>query len=178
MSPAAGTPFLRRDASRPDLRYHCRWRDQTASPAPRAVLPVIRSGGFVLRVFLSAALTTLGLCASAIGANAEMINCTVIRENLCFPTGCRNNAKSERVMLDLEASSLTTCPQRVGDANCLTVQIDFRLNDNSVIGATLAGTEVSVRSVFLNRNTGSLTTTLVSAGGVTAVDFGNCDVRR
>lgn len=32
MSLEAGTPFLRRDASRPDLRYHCRWRDQTASP--------------------------------------------------------------------------------------------------------------------------------------------------
>jgi hypothetical protein len=82
------------------------------------------------------------------------------------------------VLLDLEASNFTTCPQRVGDANCLTVQMDFQLNDNSVIGATLAGREISVRSVFLNRNTGSLTTTLVSAGGVTAVDFGNCDVRR
>ncbi len=131
-----------------------------------------------MRVFLYAALTSLCLWASAVAAKAETINCTVIRENLCFPTGCRNNAKSERVMLDLEASSLTTCPQRVGDANCITVQMDFRLNDNSVIGATLAGTEISVRSVFLNRNTGSLTATLVSAGGVTAVDFGNCDVRR
>jgi len=134
--------------------------------------------GFELRVFLYAALSSLCLWASAVGANAEAINCTVIRENLCFPTGCRNNAKSERVMLDLEASSLTTCPQRVGDTNCMTVQMDFRLNDNSVIGATLAGPEISVRSVFLNRNTGSLTATLVSAGGVTAVDFGNCDVRR
>lgn len=131
-----------------------------------------------MRLLLHALLASLCLPAFAVFAKAETINCTVIRENLCFPTGCRNNAKSERVMLDLEASSLTTCPQRVGDANCATVQVEFQLNENSVIGATLAGPEISVRSVFLNRNTGSLTTTLVSAGGVTAVDFGNCDVRR
>jgi hypothetical protein len=131
-----------------------------------------------LRLFLHSVLAALCLSASAGLAKAETINCTVIRENLCFPTGCRNNAKSERVLLDLEASSLTTCPQRVGDTNCTTVPMEFQLNENSVIGATLAGPEISVRSVFLNRNTGNLTTTLVSAGGVTAVDFGSCDVRR
>ncbi len=102
----------------------------------------------------------------------------ISRGNLCFSTGCRNNGKSERLSLDLALGKMRLCPNRFNDTGCMDMSIEFKIRDNAIIGTTLAGPEFAARSVFVNRVTGALTSMLVSAGGVAAVDFGNCEVRR
>ena len=41
-----------------------------------------------------------------------------------------------------------------------------------------AGKDTFVRSIFLNRQTGSLTSSILSAGGVAAISYGDCELRR
>jgi hypothetical protein len=111
-------------------------------------------------------------------AAAEGMNCLISRGNLCFHTGCDNRAKSQRITLDLGQGNFRVCPNRFNDTGCTDIPMTFEIRDNAIIGTALAGPEFAARSMFVNRVTGAFTNTLVSAGGVAAVDFGNCEVRR
>lgn len=111
-------------------------------------------------------------------ARAEGTNCIVSRGNLCFPTGCDNSAKNQRMILDFAAGTLRMCPSRFTEAGCSDVPMSFDIRDNAIIGITREGEEFSARAVYLNRVTGALTSTQVNAGGIAAVDFGSCEVRR
>ncbi len=122
----------------------------------------------------------LGLAAatSAGPASAEGLNCVISRGNLCFHTGCDNRGKSQRIVLDFGGGNFRFCPNRFNDTGCVDMPMQFEIRDNSLIGTTLEGPEFAARSVFVNRVTGAITSMLVTAGGVAAVDFGNCEVRR
>ena len=111
-------------------------------------------------------------------ALAEGMNCLVSRGNLCFHTGCDNSGKSQRISLDLGAGVFRLCPNRFNDTGCVDIPMQFDIRDNALIGITREGPEFAARSVFVNRVTGALTTTLVTAGGIAAVDFGSCEIRR
>lgn len=127
-----------------------------------------------------ALVTALALAAAGMTkpAAAEGMNCLISRGNLCFHTGCDNTAKSQRFVLDFGNGSFRMCPNRFNDTGCTDTTITYDIRDNAIIGTTLAGQEFSARSLFVNRVTGAFTTTLVTAGGVAAVDFGSCEVRR
>jgi hypothetical protein len=116
-------------------------------------------------------LTTMAVIGEV---RAEAIGCTIARGNLCFPTSCSNSARTERISLDVVANTYSFCPRRNDDRNCITAPMSFAITDTSIIGVSNEGPEASARSVFLNRNTGSLTTSLLSAGGVVSIGFGNC----
>lgn len=131
-----------------------------------------------LRFLSLALLAILAAVASPGPARAEGLNCLVSRGNLCFPTGCDNSAKSQRVTLDLGAGQFRLCPNRFNDSGCAEIPMQFDIRDNAIIGVTREGPEFSARSVFVNRVTGAMTSLLVTAGGVAAVDFGTCEVRR
>lgn len=131
-----------------------------------------------MRSLTPALLLSLAALALAPAARAEGLNCLVSRGNLCFSTGCDNSGKSMRVTLDLGAGNVRLCPNRFNDAGCTDIPMQYDIRDNAIIGITREGPEFSARAVFVNRVTGALTTTLVTAGGVAAVDFGNCEVRR
>ena len=122
----------------------------------------------------------LGLCcmASPTPAHAEELNCLISRGNLCFNTGCNNRPKTQRIVLDLAASRFRLCPNRFNDTGCADSAMQFELRDNALIGTTLEGPEFAARSVFVNRVTGTITTSQLTAGGVAAVDYGTCEVRR
>lgn len=111
-------------------------------------------------------------------AAADGLTCLISRGNLCFNTGCDNSGKSQRIALAFDASSFRLCPNRFNDTGCTEIPMTFEIRDNAVIGISLAGAEFAARSVFVNRVTGALTTTFVTAGGVAAVDFGSCELRR
>lgn len=122
----------------------------------------------------------LGMVAggSAAPASAEGLNCLISRGNLCFHTGCDNSGKSQRITLDLGQGNFRLCPNRFNDTGCIEMPMQYQIRDNAIIGTTLEGPEFAARSVFVNRVTGALTSMLVTAGGVAAVDFGSCEVRR
>ena len=125
-----------------------------------------------------ALLVSIAAAASPGPARAEGLNCLVSRGNLCFPTGCDNSAKSQRLSLDLGASMFRLCPNRYNDSGCAEIPMQYDIRDNAIIGVTREGAEFSARSIFVNRVTGAVTSLLVTAGGVAAGDFGTCEVRR
>lgn len=131
-----------------------------------------------MRSFALAAI--LGLVGASLSApaRAEGLDCLISRGNQCFNTGCNNRSKSQRVTLDLAEGRFRLCPNRFNDTGCTDIPIEFEIRDNALIGATLQGPEFAARSVFVNRVTGALTIAVVTSGGVAAVDYGNCDVRR
>ena len=129
----------------------------------------------MFRSVIALVIACAGLTAPAA---AEGMNCLISRGNLCFHTGCDNSARSQRFILDFAKGSFRTCPNRFNDTGCTEIAIQFDIRDNAIIGTTLAGPEFAARSIFVNRVTGAITTTLVTAGGVAAVDFGSCEVRR
>lgn len=131
-----------------------------------------------LRPFTLAAFVGLAGVAFPAPAHAEDLNCLVSRGNLCFNTGCNNRPKTQRILLNLGAGSYRVCPNRFNDTGCVDTPMQFDIRDNAMIGITLEGQEFAARSVFVNRVTGALTTAQVTAGGVAAVDFGTCEVRR
>jgi hypothetical protein len=131
-----------------------------------------------MRLLSSAALASVMAAACVAPASAEGLNCLISRGNLCFHTGCDNTGKSQRINLDLGQGNFRLCPNRFNDTGCIEMPMQFEIRDNAIIGTTLAGPEFAARSVFLNRVTGALTSMLVTAGGVAAVDFGSCEVRR
>jgi hypothetical protein len=121
----------------------------------------------------------IGLAAAWPGpAMAETMNCLISRGNLCFATGCNNSGKSQRISLELAAGTYRLCPNRFNDQGCAEAPMAFDIRDNAILGTSTEGPEFSARSVFVNRVTGAFTTTLLTAGGVAAVDFGSCEVRR
>lgn len=121
-----------------------------------------------------------GLSATSLPAlaQAEGLACLISRGNQCFNTGCDNRSKSQRVTLDLGASQVRLCPNRFNDQGCVDIPMQFDIRDNALIGTTLLGPEFAARSVFMNRVTGALTVTTVTAGGVATVDYGSCEINR
>ena len=111
-------------------------------------------------------------------ARAEGLNCLISRGNLCFHTGCDNRGKTQRLALDLGANQVRICPNRFNDTGCADIPMQYDVRDNAIIGVTREGPEFAARSVFVNRVTGALTTALLTAGGVAAVDFGTCEIQR
>jgi hypothetical protein len=132
----------------------------------------------LVRSLIIAALLGLPGLAMPASAQAEGLNCLISRGNLCFNTGCNNRPKTQRIVLDLGAGSFRLCPNRFNDTGCADSAMQFDVRDNALIGITLEGPEFAARSVFVNRVTGAITTSQVTAGGVAAVDFGTCEVRR
>lgn len=131
-----------------------------------------------MRHLTIAAVLAVAAGGFAAPASAEGMNCLISRSNLCFHTGCTNRGKSQRIELDFAAGNFRLCPNRFNDTGCAEMPMQFEIRDNALIGATLEGPEFAARSVFVNRVTGALTSTIVTAGGVAAVDFGSCEVRR
>ena len=111
-------------------------------------------------------------------AFAETISCSVDRGNLCFQTRCNNSAKSERMVFDFEANTYRFCPSRYSDRDCVEGPMRFVIRDNAIIGVSTEEQEFFARSMFLNRNTGSLTLSQLTAGGIASIDFGVCELRR
>ena len=124
------------------------------------------------------AVTLLAVVAQPETASAQTVNCNVIRENLCFATGCRNNPKSERLIVDLDTGSVQNCPSKYDDTTCIKSAMQFSILETSILGASPAGKDTFVRSIFLNRLTGSLTSAQLSSGGVAAISYGDCELRR
>ncbi len=131
-----------------------------------------------MRSLTPLALLVLGGVTFPAPAFAEDLNCLISRGNLCFNTGCNNRAKTQRISLNLGAGNFRLCPNRFNETGCVDIPMQFDIRDNSIVGITLEGPEFAARSVFVNRVTGAITTSLVTAGGVAAVDFGTCEVRR
>ena len=115
------------------------------------------------------------LAAQAAG---ETIDCNVNRGNLCFQTGCDNASKSDRVSFDLAAGSMSYCTSRYDPSRCDAIPMQFTIQESSILGVSLEGSETAARAMFLNRNTGNLTLSRLAAGGIAAIDFGTCDIRR
>lgn len=126
--------------------------------------------------FIFAALVACGLCVAG-EAKAEEIACTIDRGNLCFPSRCTNTAKSERMVLDLTANVFRFCPSRYTDRDCVEDVMQFAVSDTTITGISAGSRSNAPRIVFLNRNTGNLTTSLLSPGGIAAIDFGRCEAR-
>lgn len=133
---------------------------------------------FIMRSRTLAVLLGMAVLATPLPAAAEGLNCLISRGNLCFNTGCDNNGKTQRIALDFSAGKIRLCPNRFNDNGCVDIPMQFDVRDNAVIGITRDGPEFSARAVFVNRVTGAITTSLVTAGGVATVDFGACEVRR
>jgi hypothetical protein len=126
---------------------------------------------------IPALLVSLAALAGATAAQAEALNCTVSRGNLCFSTGCDNSGKSQRLSLDLQAGSFRLCPDRYSDQGCTEAPMQFDIRDTAIVGISQAGPEIAARAVFVNRVTGALSTSLLAAG-MAAVDYGSCEVPR
>lgn len=126
---------------------------------------------------MSVVLVALAMAASANGARAESIDCQITRGNLCFPTGCTNSGKSQRLSLDLSAGTYRLCPNRYSDEGCVTAPMQFDIRDTSIVGISKEGPEISARAVFMNRATGAVSNSLLAAG-LSGVDFGNCEIPR
>ena len=129
------------------------------------------------RSFLAAALFGCAVLAGAEPAGAETLDCLVTRGNLCFPTGCTNSGKSQRLSLDLSAGSYRLCPNRYSDEGCVTAAMQFDIRDTAIVGISKDGPEISARAVFMNRATGAISTSLLAAG-LSGVDFGSCEIPR
>lgn len=118
------------------------------------------------------------LSGAASAVRAEVINCVIDRGNLCFPSRCNNTVKNERMIIDLGTNSYRYCPSRYSDDKCISEPMTFSIQETVITGVAPGARETSPRTIFLNRNTGSLTTSLLSLGGIAAIDFGNCELRR
>lgn len=110
-------------------------------------------------------------------AHAESLDCLISRGNLCFSTGCTNSGKSQRLSLDLAAGSYRLCPNRFNDQGCVEAPMQFDIRDTAIVGISKDGPEISARAVFMNRATGAVSTSLLAAG-LSAVDFGSCEIPR
>jgi len=110
-------------------------------------------------------------------AQAETLDCLISRGNLCFSTGCTNSAKLQRLTLDLGAGTYRLCPNRFNDQGCNEAPMQFDIRDSAIIGISKDGPEISARAVFMNRATGAISTSLLAAG-MSAIDFGSCDIPR
>ena len=124
-------------------------------------------------LLLAAILTGSGAAA----ARAETLDCLVSRGNLCFSTGCDNSGKSVRLSLDLAAGTYRLCPNRYADTGCTEAPMQFDIHDSAIVGVSAAGPEIAARAVFVNRVTGSFSTSLLAAG-MSGVDFGTCEIPR
>ena len=60
-----------------------------------------RMAHVLIRSTMLAALAALALLAGPGSPRAESLDCLVTRGNLCFPTGCTNAGKQQRLSLDL-----------------------------------------------------------------------------
>lgn len=100
------------------------------------------------------------------------------RGNVCFQTGCKNSSKTQRITLDLTAGTARFCPNRYNDNGCNSLSMTFKVTDTAITGVTLETPEISAQSAFVNRTTGASVFTLVTSGGVAAVDFGTCEIPR
>ncbi len=150
------------------------WRPHDQFSAFRTA--AMRTARQTYRSLLATAVVGVGL-ASVPAARAEEIACTIDRGNLCFPSRCNNTAKSERMVLDLTGNIFRFCPSRYTDRDCVEDAMQFSVSDTIITGIS-AGTRMNApRTVFLNRNTGNLTTSLLSPGGIAAIDFGRCEAR-
>lgn len=130
-----------------------------------------------IRSFMPAVLFGVALLAGPQPAGAEALDCLISRGNLCFPTGCTNAGKQQRLSLDLAAGSYRLCPNRFNDQGCSEAPMQFDIRDNSIVGISKDGPEISARAIFMNRATGAISTSLLAAG-MTAIDFGSCDIPR
>jgi hypothetical protein len=115
---------------------------------------------------------------AATPATAEELNCLMSRGNICFQTGCKNSAKTQRITLDMTAGTARFCPRRYDDSGCTSLSMTFKVTDTAITGVTLDTPEISAQSAFVNRTTGAIVFTLVTAGGIAAVDFGTCEIPR
>ncbi|MCA3554455.1 hypothetical protein [Aestuariivirga sp.] len=120
---------------------------------------------------------SLAVLAGAPAARAETLDCLISRGNLCFSTGCTNSGKGQRMVLDLAAGRFRLCPNRFSDRDCTEAPMQFDIRDTSIVGISKEGPEISARAVFMNRVTGALSTSLLAAG-MSAVDFGSCEIPR
>lgn len=110
-------------------------------------------------------------------AQAETLDCQISRGNLCFSTGCTNSSKLQRLSLDLGAGTYRLCPNRFNDQGCTEAPMQFDIRDSAIIGISKEGPEISARAVFMNRATGAISSSLLAAG-MSAIDFGSCDIPR
>lgn len=131
----------------------------------------------LIRSTMSAALVVLAMLACPGSLRAESLDCLINRGNLCFPTGCTNSGKSQRLSLDLSAGSYRLCPNRYSDEGCVTAAMQFDIRDTAIVGISKDGPEISARAVFMNRATGAISTSLLAAG-LSGVDFGSCEIPR
>jgi len=132
---------------------------------------------YIRSLMLPAVLLTCGLAAAPERAKAESLDCLISRGNLCFSTGCNNAGKAQRMVLDLEAGKYRLCPNRYSDQGCTEAPMQFDVLDNAIVGISKDAPEISARAVFMNRVTGALSTSLLAAG-MSAVDFGSCEIPR
>lgn len=130
-----------------------------------------------IRSLTAVALAVLAGFADAAPARAESLDCLVSRGNLCFSTGCQNSGKQQRLSLDLSAGTYRLCPNRFSDQGCSEAPMQFEILDTAIVGISKDGPEISARAIFMNRATGALSTSLLAAG-MSAVDFGSCEIPR
>lgn len=130
-----------------------------------------------IRSTMSVALAALAVLAQPAGLRAESLGCLVNRGNLCFPTGCTNSGKSQRLSLDLSEGTYRLCPNRYSDEGCVTATMQFDIRDTAIVGISMDGPEISARAVFMNRATGAVSISLLAAG-LSAADFGTCEISR
>ena len=135
----------------------------------------IRSSMHVAPVYV--AIVAVALMAGPAPAGAETLNCLISRGNLCFSTGCTNSGKQQRLSLDLAGGSYRLCPNRFNDQGCSDAPMQFDIRDTAIVGISKDGPEISARAVFMNRATGAISTSLLAAG-LSAVDFGSCEIPR
>lgn len=126
---------------------------------------------------MAAALFGCAVLAGAEPAGAETLDCLVTRGNLCFPTGCTNAGKQQRLSLDLAGGRYRLCPNRFNDQGCSEAPMQFDIRDTAIVGISKEGPEISARAIFMNRATGAISISLLAAG-MTALDFGSCDIPR
>lgn len=130
-----------------------------------------------IRSLMQMALVAAAMLAGLAPVRAETLDCLISRGNLCFSTGCTNSGKQQRLSLDLGAGSYRLCPNRFNDQGCSEAPMQFDIRDTSIVGISKDGPEISARAVFMNRATGAISTSLLAAG-LSALDFGSCEIPR
>jgi hypothetical protein len=135
------------------------------------------AGMMPIRLRMTAALMAIAVLACPNLARAESLDCLISRGNLCFPTGCTNSGKSQRMVLDLGAGSYKLCPNRFSDQDCIVAPMQFDIRDTAIVGISKDGPEIAARAVFMNRATGALSISMLAAG-MSGVDFGSCEIPR
>lgn len=130
-----------------------------------------------IRSLMSALPLTVALLAFPSLGHAETLECVISRGNVCFSTGCDNSGRSQRLTLDIGAGTFKLCPSRYSDEGCIQAPMQFDIRDTAIVGISKDGPEIAARAVFMNRATGALSTSLVTAG-MAGVDFGSCAIPR